>query len=134
MASLSTLEKDFIGAFIKTSIKHSVSKLIEDFKQSEKETIRDCANHLCQYISRCLEDELPTQKNLVSTFLEGLLNKSLHASLYSKKHKTLNECIHDAIDLDDNCDIYGKYKAISESDTLGMRSATKTVKKSTSRC
>lgn len=43
----------------------------------------------------------------MSLFLEGLLNKTLNVNLYSKKHGTLNECILDAIDLDDNCDIFG---------------------------
>ena len=96
-----SLEKDFIGAFTKTGIKHSVSTLITNFKQDEKETIRDCANRLRQYISRCPEGELPSQAKIISIFLEGLRDKSLHFDLYGKKHETLNECIYDAIDLDD---------------------------------
>ena len=109
------LERDFISAFTKTGIKHSVSQLIYDFKQEEKESVRDCANRLRQYIARCPESEKPNAEKLVSIFLEGLLNKSLHANLYMKKHATLNECIYDAIDLDDNCDIYGKNKPITGS-------------------
>ena len=31
----------------------------------------------------------------------------MHANPYGKKHDTLNECIKDAIDFDDNCEIYG---------------------------
>ena len=65
--------------------------------------------------------ELPSQAKAVSIFLEGLRDKSLHADLYNKKHKTLNECIYDAIDLDDNCDIYGKDNSI-----FGLDSQTTT--------
>ena len=107
------LERDFISAFTKTGIKHSVSQLIYDFKQEEKESVRDCANRLRQYIARCPDNEKPNPEKLVSIFLEGLLNKSLHANLYMKKHTSLNDCIYDAIDLDDNCDIYGKNKPIT---------------------
>ena len=46
---------------------------------------------------------MPSQERLVSIFLEGLLNRELHASLYMKHHKNLNQCINDAIDFDDNC-------------------------------
>ena len=53
---------------------------------------------------RCLEIEIPSQEQLVSLFLEGLLNRKLHAALYPKKHKTLNACIKEAIKLDDNID------------------------------
>ena len=38
-SSFESLEKDFIGAFTKTGIKHSVSTLITNFKQEEKETV-----------------------------------------------------------------------------------------------
>ena len=69
-------------------------------------------NRLRQYIARCPERELPIAEKAVSIFLEGLRDKKLHVDLYAKKRKTLNECIADAIDLDDNCDIYGKDKPI----------------------
>ena len=121
-SSFDFLEKDFIGAFTKTGIKHSVSTLITNFKQEEKETVRDCANRLRQYIARCPDVELPSQAKAVSIFLEGLKDKSLHANLYGRKHKTLNECIYDAIDLDDNCDIYGKDKPITGADTRSTTS------------
>lgn len=107
------LEKDFISAFTKTGIKHSVSQLIYEFKQDEKETVRDCVNRLRQYIARCPEKEKPNPEKIISIFLEGLLNKSLHADLYAKRHTVLNDCIYDAIDLDDNCEIYGKDKPIT---------------------
>ena len=120
--SFESLEKDFIGAFTKIGIKHSVSTLISNFKQDKKETVRDCANRLMQYISRCPESELPSQEKIVSIFLEGLRDKTLHADLYGKKHKTLNECMHEAIDLDDNFDIYGKEKPFSLVDSLSYTS------------
>lgn len=106
------LETDFIGEFTKTGIKHSVSTLINAFKQEDKESVRDCANRLKKYVARCPVRELPSQEKLVSLFLEGLLNKNLHANLYGKKHRTLNECVHDAIDHDDNCVIYEVDKPI----------------------
>ena len=109
---IETLERDFIGVFTKTRIKHSISSLITYFKQEEKESVRDCTNRLKQYITRCPEQELPTVEKAISIFLEGLRDKKLHADLYAKKHKTMKECIHDAIDLDDNYDIYGKDKPI----------------------
>lgn len=56
----------------------------------------------------------------------SLLNKSLHANLYGKKHTMSNECIHDAIDLNDNSDIYGKDKSIMGSDASSSRSTAKT--------
>ena len=34
-------------------------------------------------------------------------SKSLHANLYGRKHETLNKYIKDALDFDDNCEIYG---------------------------
>ena len=45
---------------------------------------------------------MSSQEILVSIFLEGLPNKEVHATLYMKHHKNLNQCINDAIDYDDN--------------------------------
>jgi hypothetical protein len=61
----------------------------------------------------------------ISLYLLGrtITNKSLHASLYGKKHTVLNDCIYDAIDMDDNCDIYGKDKPIKGSDASSARSS-----------
>ena len=42
----------------------------------------------------------------MSSFIEGVINKNLCASLYTKKHTHLSASIKDAIDLDENCDIY----------------------------
>ncbi len=69
------LEKDFISAFAKTGLKHDVLSQIHGFRQKEDETVRDCANRLRQYMSRCPEREMPSQERLVSIFLEGLQNK-----------------------------------------------------------
>ena len=46
---------------------------------------------------------MPSQERLVSIFLKGLSSKELHVALYMKHHKNLNQCIHNAIDYDDNC-------------------------------
>lgn len=45
-----------------------------------------------------------------------------------KKHTTLNECIYDAIDLDDNCDIFGKDKPITGSVAPSTRGSVDTEK------
>ena len=87
-----------------TGIKHNTVTKIYNFKQLESETVRDCSKRLKNYIVRCLEIEIPNQKQLVSLFLEGILNRKLHAALYPKKHKTLNMCIKDVVELDDNVD------------------------------
>ena len=50
---------------------------------------------------------MPGSARLISLFLEGLSNKSLHTNLYGRRHDTLNECLKDAIDFYDNYDLYG---------------------------
>ena len=66
---------------------------------------------------------MPGLDRLISLFLEGLSNKSLHANLYGQKHDTLNECIKDAIDLDDNCELFGNVdKKVNSSDTFSAKS------------
>ena len=55
-------------------------------------------------MARCLEEEMLSQERLVSIFLEGLVNKDLCLNLCMKHHKNFNQCIHDAINYDDNCD------------------------------
>ena len=111
-----TLENDFIAAFSKMGIKHNVVAQIYGFVQKENESVRDCANRLRQYIARCSEGEMPSSQRLVSIFLEGLANKSLHANLYAKKHDTLNSCIKDAIDFDDNCKKFHNVNASARSE------------------
>lgn len=85
--------------------KHTSVTQINAFKQKEHESVRDCVNRLKQYIARCPDDEIPSQKRLVSIFLEGLQNKTLHAHLYAKKHRTFKECCLDAMDYDDNLNL-----------------------------
>ena len=70
--------------------------------------VRDCANRMKQYISRCPKEDKPSQKWLISLFLEGLTSKTLHAHLYALKHTSFNECCHDAMDYDDNFDVDDK--------------------------
>lgn len=104
-ASVQDLEEDFISAFSKMGVKHNVVAKIYAFKQAPYETVRDCANRMKQYIARCPEEEKPSQKRLISLFLEGLMSKTLHAHLYALKHTSFNECCHDAMDYDDNFDV-----------------------------
>ena len=69
-------------------------------------------NRLKQYVARCPGDEKPSQKRLISIFLAGLRNKTLHAHLYVKKHKKLNECCIDAMDFEDNMDLSNEWSTI----------------------
>ena len=100
--SLASLEKDFIFAFSKMGIKHNTVGQIHNFKQNEHELVRDSVNRLKQLYLRCPDDEKPSQARLISVFLEGLRNRTLHAHLYAQKHSTFNECCLDAMDYDDN--------------------------------
>ena len=107
-------------------IKHNVVAQIYSFGQKENESIRDCANRFCQYISQCPVREMPGPDRLISLFLEGLSNKSLHENLYGQKYETLNECIKDATDLDDNCKLFGNVdKKVNSSDTSSTQSSQK---------
>lgn len=92
--SLATLEKDFIFAFLKMGIKHNSVALIHSFKQRDHETVRDCISHLKQYNLRCPIEEKPSQARLVSLFLKGLKDKTLHKHLYALKHSVFNECCY----------------------------------------
>lgn len=67
--------------------------------------MRDCVNRLKQYINCCPDDEKPSQGRLISIFLEGLRNKTLHVHLYARKHATFNACCTDAMDYNDNFDM-----------------------------
>ena len=105
ITTLQSLEKDFIAAFSKMGIKHNVVAQIYTFRQKEHESLRDCVTQLKQYVTRCSREEKPSQRRLISIFLEGLQNKTLHAHLYAKKHTCFNECCLDAMDYDDNFDM-----------------------------
>ena len=72
-------------------------------------------------MARCPEEELPSQERLVSIFLEGLINRELHDALYMQRHNNLNQCIHDALDYDDNCD-----RGKAENDTSSKASESLT--------
>ena len=123
--TLDQLELDFIKAFSLTGIKHNIVTKIYNFKQLEMETVRDCSKQLKKYLLRWPEIEIPIQEQLVSLLLEGLLNGKLHAVLYPKKHKTLNACIKEAIELDDNVDEFRERRPTGLWD-LGSDRSTKT--------
>ena len=122
------LEKDFIAAFSKIGLKHDVLSQIHGFKQKNDELIRDEANRLRQYLARCPIEEMPSQDRLVSIFLEGLSSKELYTVLYMKHHKNLNQCIHDAIDYDDNCGEELKGKEMSSRASASTSSVALQVK------
>ena len=101
--------------------------MIFSFKQRPSGTIRKCSNRLKLYIARCPKDEIPCQERLVSSFLEGLVNKILHASLYTNKYIDLDTCIKAAIDLDGNCDIYQEETLESGASSQSSTSTTNDV-------
>ena len=85
----------------------------------------------CASISQGVrQGEMPSSQRLVSIFLEGLANKSLHANLpcFAKKHNTLNSCIKDAIDFDDNCEIFGNVNASARLETSSTKNTIETGK------
>ena len=47
--------------------------------------------------------EIPSQERLVSLFLEGLWSQELHSAVYMKHLIDLDQCIHKAIEYNDNC-------------------------------
>ena len=87
----------------KSGLKNDVLSQIYQFTQGFNKTVRDCANRLQQYLTRCPIMEIPSQKQLVSLFLEGLFNKELYSIVYIKHLIDLDQCIHEAIEYDDNC-------------------------------
>ena len=52
----------------------------------------------------------------------------LHASLYAKKHDTLNACIKDAIDFDDNCKNFGNVNTSVRLETSRTKNTIETGK------
>ena len=75
-----------------------------------------------------MKGEIPSSQRLVLIFLEGLTNKSLHANLYAKKHNMLHACMKDAIDFDDNCEIFGNVNASARSETSSTKNTMDTIK------
>ena len=47
--------------------------------------------------------EIPSQEQLVALLLEGLWSKELHSTIYMKHLIDLDQCIHEAIEYNDNC-------------------------------
>ena len=60
----------FIKKKVKTGIKHNTLTQVLDFKQKEKETVRDAIGRLKALILRCLPREMPAKDRLISCFLE----------------------------------------------------------------
>ena len=87
----------------KSGLKHNVLYKIHQFKQEPDEFIRDYASCLQQYLTRCPIREIPSQEWLVSLFLEGLWSQELHSAIYMKHLIDLDQCIHKAIEYNDNC-------------------------------
>ena len=102
-SSFTQLAKEFVREHTKSRLKHDVLSQIHQFKQESNEFVRDCASRLQQYLMRCLVMEIPSQERLVSLFLEGLWSKELHSAIYMKHITNLDQCIHKAIQYDDNC-------------------------------
>ena len=96
------LIKKFIEAHTKIGIRHSTVTLILNFKQGDRETVRQSVDQMKQYIARCPELELPKQERLVSCFLEGLLDEDLYMLLFAQDHKDFEFCCFEAQRLDDN--------------------------------
>ena len=83
-------------------LQHDTVSMIHSFEQGETESVRDYVNRLKQYINQCPEDEKPSQSRLVSIFLDGLKNSTLHSHLYAQKHTNFNACCLDALDFTNN--------------------------------
>lgn len=66
--------------------KYNLVTKIYSFKQVIHEIVRIVWTK--QYIARSPYEEKPSQKRLISIFLEGLINKALHVHLYAlEAHK-----------------------------------------------
>ena len=93
----------FIRENTKTRIKHNTLTQILDFKQKEKEMVRDAIGRLKALILRCLPREMPEEDQLISCFLESLRDRNLHMHFFGQIHVKLNECFDDALLYKDNC-------------------------------
>ena len=93
----------FIRENTKTRIKHNTLTQILNFKQKEKETVRDAIGRLKALILRCPPREMPEEDCLISCFLESLRDRSLHVvQLSSQNHVKLNKCFDEALLYEDN--------------------------------
>ena len=101
------LVEAFIKENTKTGIKHNTLTQILDFKQKERETVKDAIARLKSLISRCPPREMPAEERLISCFLESLRDRNLHMMLFGKKHVRMDECFDDALLYEDNCNLGG---------------------------
>ena len=72
----------FIKENMKTRIKHNTLTQILNFKQKEKETVRDAIGRLKALILGCPPREMLAKDRLISCFLESLRDKNLHVQLF----------------------------------------------------
>ena len=101
------LVEAFIKENTKTGIKHNTLTQILDFKQKEKETVKEAIARLKSLISRCPAREMPAEERLISCFLESLRDRHLHMQLIGKRHVALDDCFDDALLYEDNCNLGG---------------------------
>ena len=97
----------FIKENTKTGIKHNTLTQILDFKQTDKETVRDAIGQLEALILRGPPREMPAEDRLIFCFLESLRDRNLHLQLFGQKHTRLEECFADALLYEDNCTMRG---------------------------
>ena len=93
----------FIKENTKTKIKHNTLTQVLEFKQKEKETVRDAIGILKALILRCPSREMPAKDRLILCFLESLRDINLHVQLFGQKHVNLSKCFDDALLYKDNC-------------------------------
>ena len=122
-SSFTQLAKEFVREHTKSGLKHDVLSQIHQFKQESNESVRDCASRLRQYLTRCPVMEIPSQERLVSLFLEGLRSQELHSAVYMKHITDLDQCIHEAIEYDDNC-AKGASGVVSQTNESKSRSSS----------
>lgn len=101
-----TLVKYFIESYTKVGIKHNTMSQILNFKQKEKDIVRECADRMRQYTVRCPKNEMLGQERLVSSFIEGLQDRQLYMHLFARNHTDFEECCFDAQKFVDNCDVF----------------------------
>ena len=61
-SSFTQLAKEFVREHTKSGLRHNMLSQIHQFKQEPNEFVRDCANRLQQYLTRCLVMEIPSQE------------------------------------------------------------------------
>ena len=82
------LVEAFIKENTKKGIKHNTLTQILDFKQKEKESVKDAIARLRSLISRCPRRDMPAEDRLISCFFESFKDKNLHMQLFGKIHLT----------------------------------------------